>query len=312
MKNPEILLRTKQTLTNIPGLGKVTWRYALIVAGVNLVVLLADIIVTYLSGFFSGLSGIGIRSALGTISSMVLLISAFLLPFLSFGHMNAALRSARGFEPTNNDLLHGFRRFGPLLRLTLLRFCIYMLIIPAAVNIGTIFYFMIPGSADTLTSLQNFAVDPNAMTDPVLAMTLLKAVWPMYLLIFGLMFALMLPVSYRLRLADWAILDGENKAFRAMLYSNRSMRRNCWQLFRLDLWQWEFYLLTAVASVISLGDQLLGLTSPWAYWLVTLLSIGLQLLINAVFLSRVNTAYATFYLYKFHTEPVPQPPVQQF
>ena len=311
MKNPEILARTRQTLLDIPGLRKITWRYALIVAAINLVILLVDIAVYYASDLFGGLSGIGLRSALETFGLAVSFASMFVLPLLSFGHMSAALRAARSATPENTNLMDGFRRFGPLLRLTLLRLCIYLLIIPAAINIGSILYYMLPGSREALASLETMAIDPNAMMDATLTTDILMNFWPMYVLIVGIMIALMLPINYRLRLAEFAILDGERKALRAMLYSNRSMRRNCWQLFRLDLWQWEYYLLSAIATaVVYCGALVQG--GQWVYWLFTLASVGLQVLVTGVFLPRVNTAYATFYLYKFQTEPAPQSPVQQF
>ena len=122
-------------------------------------------------------------------------------------------------------------------------------------------------------------------------------------MIFGLLLiVLLIPLAYRLRLVTLRILDGEKRVLLAMLTSWKSMRGHCKQLFFLDLQFWGYYALTVLASVVAYGDQLLGITGDVAYWVCILLSLGIQILATILYLPRLHTAQAQFYLTHYITE----------
>ena len=172
----------------------------------------------------------------------------------------------------------------------------------AASNAAAILYMFVPGSTQVMLTLQQSLADPNALMDPQLALEVMRKLWPMYV-IFGLiLIALLIPLFYRLRLVTLRILDGENRVILAMFTSWKSMRGHCKQLFFLDLRFWGYYALSALASVVAYGDQLLGITGDVAYWVCFLLSLGVQILATLWYLPRLHTAQAQFYLTYYQTE----------
>ena len=68
-----------------------------------------------------GLSGLGLRSVLSTAQVVLQIAQMALLPFWEAGYYWATLKMARREDVQPGSLLEGFRRFGPYLRLTLLR-----------------------------------------------------------------------------------------------------------------------------------------------------------------------------------------------
>ena len=116
----------------------------------------------------------------------------------------------------------------------------------------------------------------------------------MYLLIAIALGVLLIPWLYKLRLAPFHILDGENSALRAMAQSQYEMHGNRFEMFKLDLCWWWYYGLLALASVPMYiyiyhggGDVM--------YWVLTLTSYGLQVLVQWQLMPRVQTSYALAY-----------------
>ena len=77
---------------------------------------------------------------------------------------------------------------------------------------------------------------------------------------------------YRLRLADYMVLDGHDKAFAALRQSMRAMKGKKAQLFRLDLSYWWYFALQLLCVAVAYGDlllPLLGITmdADMAFWL---------------------------------------------
>ena len=275
MDNNSILSHTDRALQTVPGVREIAKTYALWAAGISLGCQLVSYIAGAMTANTGGLGGIGMRSILETVQVLCMYLSMILLPFLLYGHMTAGLNTARGIESPKRVLFQGFRKFGPFLRLALL----WMMLIFAVSMAG-----------------------PNALMDPQVAMELIGTLWPMYV-IFGLcLIVLLIPLAYRLRLVTLRILDGEKRVLLAMFTSWKSMRGHCKQLFFLDLQFWGYYALTVLASVVAYGDQLLGVTGDVAYWVCILLSLGIQILATILYLPRLHTAQAQFYLTHYITE----------
>ena len=306
MDNASILSHTDQSLRANPSARRIGLSYALIVAGISLVIQLVSFVTTRQMDSTGGLGGIGTRSILAFIQSIVTLAGTFVLPFLEYGHYAVALNTSRGEASQSATLLTGLRRVFPLLRLLLLRFGLGMLLMMAASNIGGILYAMLPQSQQTLAAIEPILADPNALTDPDTPTRLMGILWPMYAIIGVVFLGLMIPALYRLRLSDFAVTAGSNRAFAAMLTSWRAMGGRCLQLLRLDLRFCGFYLLNGVAAVLAYGDVLFGVPGDLGFWLFFLLSLGLQAAVTALFVPRVHTAYATFYLSHYPSESKPE------
>ena len=76
--------------------------------------------------------------------------------------------------------------------------------------------------------------------------------------------AVCIPLSYRLRFADYILLEGEGGR-QAMIQSFLLTRGSCKEIFKLDLHFWWFYLLQLLALALCYGDgilSLLGVTLP--------------------------------------------------
>ena len=75
--------------------------------------------------------------------------------------------------------------------------------------------------------------------------------------------ALLVPLLYRFRLAEYAVLNQKGvRAIPAMIISAVLMRRRCWQLFRLDLSYWWYYglmLLFGTGALVTVIPFLLGI-----------------------------------------------------
>jgi len=296
MDNNSILSHTDESLQRLPEARELSKTYALWAAGISLVLQLISYIAGAMTANTGGLGGIGTRAVLQTVQSLCMYAGMILLPFLLYGHMTAGLYTARGQQAEKGVLLHGFRRFGPFVRLALLWTALFLLLAFAASNLAATVYMFLPGSTQVLMDMQTTVADPNALMDPAVAAALVGRMWPMYAIFGVLLVALLIPLFYRLRLVTLRILDGDNRVIAAMLTSWKSMRGRCKQLFFLDLRFWGYYALTVLASVVAYGDQLLGFTGDVAYWCAILLSLGIQLLATILYLPRLHTAQAHFYL----------------
>ena len=249
----------------------------LIHTGVSLALMLTLVVLDFLLenqiSETGGLSGLGLRSVLSTLQSLLQTFQLIVLPFWEIGYFCATMKLARREPVSPASLLEGFRRFGPILRIMLLKGLIYFGICIVCVYVGTQIYLLTPLSrplAEALTPLmaQGGDLENLLLTDPTLITAVQDALTPI-MLIFGALFcAAALPISYRLRMVNYAVLDAPRKgALAAMRLSFQLMRRNCISLFRLDLSFWWYYLLQLLLSFLCYGDVLLGLAGimlPWS------------------------------------------------
>ena len=144
--------------------------------------------------------------------------------------------------------------------------------------------------------------DPNLVITDEMVTTMLQKLWLMYVLFGVILIALLIPLFYRLRLTTLAILDGENRVLRTMFTSWKAMQGKCLQLFFLDLRFWGYYLLTGLSMAAAYSDRLLGFTGDVAFWCAIVVSLGIQALATILYLPRLNTAQAHFYLAHYPKE----------
>lgn len=256
-----------------------------------------------------GLSGLGTRAMLETVQTILQSAATVAMPFWEFGYLFMLLRLERGQYASFSTLLDGFRHFGPVLRLTLLSWLVYVAIGFAVFYPSMMIFIVTPLSSAYMNALEplvtsGVALNPAVlMQDPSVLEALYAGMQPM-LALFGVIFLLVaIPVYYRLRLAQLALADHpEEGALRAIRKSLRLMKRNSLKLFKLDLSFWWFYALQAVMAVICYGDMIapmLGITLPFsadaAYLIFYCANLIGQLLLFWYSKNYVMATYAAVY-----------------
>lgn len=249
-----------------------------------------------------GLSGLGLRAVLSTAQSVLSIAAFAVIPFWEFGFTAAGLRLARKEPAVPTTLLEGFRRWGGVLRLTLLRFALYMAIMLLCLQISAVIYTVTPFSAPVMDAVLS-VMESGGVPDDALLQSLMPAMLPLYGILAVALCLLLIPVHYRLRMAEFFLLDMEKPAaLPALLSSWKYMRRNRLKLLHLDLSFWWYYGAMLLSSVIGYGDVLLtslGITLPVsadaAFFLFYFLHILCQLAIAWLAGSQVSTTYAAAY-----------------
>lgn len=304
--------------------GRDARRMAVIHTGVAVALALVTTVLQYVLqagvGNTSGLSGIGTRSILETVQTVLHYANMILTPFWGLGFLYVALQWAKGEYARKENLLMGFQRFGPYLGLMLNRGLLAFAVAFITMNISSIFYMVTPAAAEltelaTTTGGDTVAViemlDQMPMEE---IMSLTSSIIPVLVIWLVLCAALLIPLLYRFRFAEYVIL--ENKGIRgigAMVLSAALLRRRCWQLFRLDLKFWWYYGLKILCMVLCYLDMLmgaLGVTLPvdgeMAYMGSYLLYLVAFFCVEVAFRPQVDTAYALTYETLKELNPVPK------
>jgi uncharacterized membrane protein len=271
-----------------------------VMLGVQVLLALLDVLLEVMMDGHGGLSGMPLRSVLSTVTAMVSLAASFLTPFWSAGLLFAFLGIARQQECSTGHLTEGFRRFGPYLRYILLTFLLI-----TGISIGIVYLFSILSaflptnpefSAIIIENQDAFFADPEAVLAQIPRHLLLEAMLSSLLLFFVLFLIIMIPLLYRLRLANFAIMDKPGTgALAAMSYSMRTMKGNCISAFKLDLHFWWYYLIALVISSIPQLQPLLPFNSSVSHLLLYCIYALGALTLNWYFMPLVHTTYAKFY-----------------
>ena len=250
-----------------------------------------------------GLGNLGTRSLLSTLQTLLPMAHTLVLLVLDLGLLAAMLRISRGQFTSPQTLRTGLARFFPLLRLLLLQIPIYLALGLAMVYASMMVFFMTPlsnGVIELLTPMVNSGADPQQLvtmltTDDAALMAFLKAVAPMYGILLVLMAAVMIPVSYRLGVAQLVIVeDPRAGAFRALSESFRMPRRNCMAFFKLDLSFWWYYLASMLVNVLPFLDSVVPMSES-AGWLLYGLSLVLQIGLYYFFRPRLEVGRCLIY-----------------
>ena len=284
---------------------------------VSLVLALVNYLLSLGLSSTAGLSGIGLRSALGTVQYILSAGSSLLLPFWEIGFLFAALKMARGESAEPRSLLEGFRRFAPVLRLFFLEMLIYTGLAIAAVQIASTIFVITPLSAEMQEVIQSHAGLLSSGQSLELSEELIATITPHMIpvyVIFLILFAIVaIPLFYRLRLARFAVMDDAPRARIALAVSTRATKGHRWSLFLVDLSFWWFYAAQIGIAALSYAVELLtllGISLPVnkdvAVLVCYLVSLALQFLLFRQFGSYVHTTYA--HCYDRLRASAPQPP----
>ncbi len=278
-------------------------RLALIHTGAAVALSLLMTLVNFLlerqMGTTGGLAGIGTRTVLSSIQMILLIGGSAVMPFWDAGFMRAALCISRDESAETRTLFEGFRRFGVVLRLTLLRGILVVMIAVFCLQAASMIFMMLPMSNnfmdEALKLMESGAViDDAAVADLMSHMIMVYVLWAAFTGI------ILVPLLYRFRLADWAVMDNTRRALAAFGLSGICTRGNRFFLFRLDLSFWWYYGLQLLAAILAYGDLVLtalgvNVNADTAFFVFYLLSLALQLLVAWRFAPQVQTTYALAY-----------------
>lgn len=279
-------------------------RLMLLHAGIPAAISLVLTFISYLLSLqiedTGGLGGLGQRSLLQSAQSMLQVISVIFSVFWTCGLHRITLLWSRGERALDSDLLAGFHHIGPVLRTGVLRFVLYIAVVLLAFQLSTLVFSMTPLAAGLTALAQQLVDDPSFMPTESQLLDAMKPYLP-FLLVF--LMILVVPVFYRLRMMEFALMDAPEKgALHAWRMSMWMMRGNCWKLFKLDLHFWWFYLLECLTAFLFYGDwalQLLdmdfGLSADLLFFLACILGLAAQLALYVWRKNQVMTAYALIY-----------------
>lgn len=231
--------------------------------GFALLMAVCDYIITWqIDAKGGGLSGIQMRSILETVSNVLSVAYAVLTPFWTMGLVYAALRLARGQSAYPGVLLEGFRRRRLVIRFVLVQVLIYGLITIVSIYGAWILYVMFTPSGKAFmealwTLVMAGITDYVALMEqipPEVIQQVSRAYTPFFCVVFA---CLVIPNLYRLRLANYLIMENkEIGARKAVRTSAKMMRRNVFQLFLLDLSFCWYYLIPGVLMLLTYADVL--------------------------------------------------------
>lgn len=279
-----------------------------IVAGSTFLVNLVQYAVDSQISQTGGLQNIGLRSALTTLNSIAPLLFQLLLMCVGLGYVAAMLRIARHQYASPKTLKAGAERFWVLLRSKLLMGLIYFGI-AFALSYAAMGIFMVTPWANAFSELvmpmildgsftPDLLLSDNALVDSIMA-----ALSPMMLIYVLLLIPAYLFVSYFYRLTDYFLIDQPRAgALNAMRQSRQTMQGNKWNLFKIDLSFWWYYLLRMVNTTLQYLLLILAMfgislpVSPAAsFFGVMLLYLAAEFAINVLLRNRVEVTYALVY-----------------
>lgn len=271
---------------------------------VILISLVMNLLTMYVDSRISGTGGLanmGIRSILATVQNILPLGQMVVLLCLELGYYSAVMRFARKQYADHTDLRTGFRYFGPLLRMSLLRAAIFMGILFASIYFGTTVYSLTP-FASGLTEELNALLAAEVL-DLETVYAVYRVLLPVFAVVLVIFAAGAIPVMYRYRMANYCLLDKPGQgALAAMRSSRMLMKGNAVAMFKVELHFWWYYALSALATVVCYGDQilpLLGVTLPMpemaSYYLFYGIYLAAQFAIYYFFRNRMEVTYAMVY-----------------
>lgn len=274
---------------------------------VLVVVLLLNLLLESAVTQTGGLSGIGTRSVLETIQSVLSTAVNILLPFWEIGILYTTVRVVRRQPQEYSMLTRGFHRAGPVVRYYLVLIAVLFAVAMVCSNIAVMLAMFVPLPDSLETALSQIDItaiqDPEQLMEMLPVDQLLSFMLPasiVFALVFG---GILIHLGYRFRVSQYLLVDEEKVgAVAALAFSNRLTKGNRWNLFKLDLSFWWYYALQLLITAVAYGPELLllaGVTLPVSsgianllfYLLYTVLTLALSWWAGAY----VQASYACAY-----------------
>lgn len=282
-------------------------KLALFYAGATAIFSLICSVLSYLLGLAAdrsgGLSGLALRSMLGSGQVVLSLLSTLVMPLFQMGFVFCALGYSKK-EPVNTrSLLEGFRRWGAVLWLNILLILLLVGIAMVCFYIGALVFTFSPFSASLDNAMQPILNDPTVteITEELIYQMLPYMGW--LFVMFGIALLVVgLPFYYRYRMCELALMDGAPGALAAIKQSKILSRNHRRGMFKLDLSFWWFYLAQLLISLLAYGHELLtalGVTLPISAdassWIFYIAALGIQVLFTWQFAAHYQTSCALYY-----------------
>ena len=238
-----------------------------IIVGMSLLFTALNLLLNDQIGTTGGFSGLGLRSVLQTAQTVLSYCSSLITPFLQAGLLYAMISIARSQEATPRSLLRGFQRFGQILGYQLWQMLITMALAFGLMYAASFLFVLTPFAGDFLdileplmTSGELLLADGTINVDLLPVEQMFSAMVPLLLMSAALLIPVHTWVRYHLRMTSFLLVEGEHRgAVGSMLVSMKLMKGHKWQLLKLDISFWWYYLLEALLMVVLWLDVLLPL-----------------------------------------------------
>lgn len=228
-----------------------------------------------------GLGNMGTRSILSTVQAILPMVQSVVALGLEFGYLYGMLRIARGQYADHTDLKMGFRQFFPILRLTLLQGMIFGGIAVGVFYLSMQIFILTPWAKPLAELLLPFVTAGNTNLDEATVLQAGEMMIPMFIMFGVIYLAVVIPLAYRFRMANYALMDAPRAgAIAALRESRKMMQGNCVHLLKLDISLWWFYLLDVLVTALCYGDlilPMLGIELPFSSSVSTYVFYGLYL-----------------------------------
>ena len=250
----------KESLAAAQKPGRIILLHPGVIVLLSLMLTLADHLLELQIATTGGLGGVGTRAILSTTKYVLQLLPALLLPFWQAGYTYYTRRVAQKQEAWRGDLLEGFRRFGPILRLKLLTTMLFVGLAFACSYVASFIFTATPWAEPLMVQLEQMMsqeMSDAALMEAILALSQEYAVPLMS--IFGICFAVGgVFLFYQIRQAEFWLMDNPGKGALAALLSSRKLMRGAWKgMLKIDLSFWWFFLLELLVSALGMGDVIL-------------------------------------------------------
>ncbi|MBQ3215221.1 MAG: DUF975 family protein [Oscillospiraceae bacterium] len=292
--------------------------HAGVTAGLALVLSIISFILNYAITPAGGLGSLDLQAALSTAQVTLRLMQMVLTPFWAAGLCAAALSLARGLRTTPADLTAGFRRFKPLLTSGLTIGIHYLGRGIISMYLSSTLLGFTPLAQTLYDASDVLEKNPEMPLDELLGDAFVPIMVTFFAIFAVVFLAVSLPVFYRYRMTGYLILDEQEKSgVRATLRSRIMMQRRRWDLAKLDLSFWWYYLLLGLGMTLCYGDLILsaaGIALPIpdtvAYWLFLCLGLLMQLGVKILAGPKVAVTYAHRYERYRSSDPPARKPKQ--
>lgn len=274
--------------------------------GASLVIGLLNLLFAQMIANTGGLGGMATRSMLQTAQAVLELAVTVALPFWNIGLTRAALCWARGELAEPPTLLEGFRRWRSVLGVKLLIGFIFLDLCMAVSYIGSMLFLFTPFAGALIEALDPIMQEAGTLNPEILlsdeTITQLSSAAVPLMIFLGIVFAaIAIPVWYRVRFADFAVMDGNRSLF-SMLHSFRITKNKALRIFKIDLKFWWFFLLQLLTVALCYGDSILAalgvqlpISAELSYVLFYAVGIFLQGLLLWWYQAKVSVTYALAY-----------------
>lgn len=289
-----------------PAPGKITAIHSGVIVGAAVILTVLQFLLT-LPSPAGGLSNMGASAFWETLQTLLSLANTLILPFWQAGLVFCAILWARGQSAQPRELSQGLRRWGPMLRLYLLKGILLLPLLMVSGYAASFLFVLTPLSQNLTRILEPLMSAENPLTalSGIPTAQLFEATLPLFVLMGILMCVLFVAVMYRCRLADYLILSGTtNSALMALGLSRQLLRGHVMEMLRLDLSFWWFY---GASLVLNLLMFLPAFVLPESQTILSLVCYGVYL--AGTFLlywktrAQVETVYALYFLEKLPSIP---------